>query len=221
MNPRIAKALLPRLSPGGLMVLVIVLAFSFVAMVLIPGLELASELADTTVALKCRRTQQRNPTLIRASLETDARPVDQSRLPAGVAGSAARCQQQTRCGPEGHERAAAGQLVRAFGRHRRQGRTDLRQARRAAARRFGPRSRRCSARCSASAACPTRTTSPPAPCSMTAAGNSSATSAPRHPRQPPRRPQLDDRVGGDRRRAAGGQRARRDASCGWSCSRAC
>ncbi len=70
MNPRIAKALLPRLSPGGLMVLVIVLAFSFVAIVLIPGLELASELADTSVALKFAGQQQRNPALIRASLET-------------------------------------------------------------------------------------------------------------------------------------------------------
>ena len=72
MNPRIAKALLPRLSAGGLMVLVIVLAFSFVAIVLIPGLELASELADTSVALKFAGQQQRNPALIRASLEIDA-----------------------------------------------------------------------------------------------------------------------------------------------------
>jgi two-component system, chemotaxis family, sensor kinase CheA len=70
MNPRIAKALLPRLSPGGLMVLVIVLAFSFVAIVLIPGLELASELADTSIALKFAGQQQRNPALIRASLES-------------------------------------------------------------------------------------------------------------------------------------------------------
>jgi two-component system chemotaxis sensor kinase CheA len=70
MNPRIAKALLPRLSPSGLMVLVIVLAFSFVAIVLIPGLELASELADTSVALKFAGQQQRNPALIKASLES-------------------------------------------------------------------------------------------------------------------------------------------------------
>jgi two-component system, chemotaxis family, sensor kinase CheA len=69
MNPRIAKAL-PRLSPGGLMVLVIILAFSFVAVVLIPGLELASELADTSIALKFAGQQQRNPALIRASLES-------------------------------------------------------------------------------------------------------------------------------------------------------
>jgi len=70
MNSRIAKALVPRLSPSGLMVLVIVLAFSFVAIVLIPGLELASELADTSVALKFAGQQQRNPALIRASLES-------------------------------------------------------------------------------------------------------------------------------------------------------
>ena len=70
MNSRIAKALVPRLSPGGLMVLVIILAFSFVAIVLIPGLELASELADSSVALKFAGQQQRNPALIRASLES-------------------------------------------------------------------------------------------------------------------------------------------------------
>ena len=70
MNSRIAKALVPRLSPSGLMVLVIVLAFSFVAIVLIPGLELASELADTSIALKFAGQQQRNPALIRASLES-------------------------------------------------------------------------------------------------------------------------------------------------------
>ena len=70
MNSRIAKSLLPRLSPSGLMVLVIVLAFSFVAIVLIPGLELASELAETSVALKFAGQQQRNPALIRASLES-------------------------------------------------------------------------------------------------------------------------------------------------------
>ena len=70
MNSRIAKTLLPRLSPSGLMVLVIILAFSFVAIVLIPGLELASELADTSIALKFAGQQQRNPALIRASLES-------------------------------------------------------------------------------------------------------------------------------------------------------
>ncbi len=69
MNSRIAIAL-PRLSHSGLMVLVIILAFSFVAIVLIPGLELASELADSSVALKFAGQQQRNPALIRASLES-------------------------------------------------------------------------------------------------------------------------------------------------------
>src|SRR5258708_28440414 len=70
MNSRIAKAFVPRLSSSGLMVLVIILAFSFVAIVLIPGLELASELADSSVALKFAGQQQRNPALIRASLES-------------------------------------------------------------------------------------------------------------------------------------------------------
>src|ERR1700729_2129953 len=70
MNPRVARTFVPRLSSNGLMVLVIVLAFSFVAIVLIPGLELASELADTSIALKFAGQQQRNPALIRASLES-------------------------------------------------------------------------------------------------------------------------------------------------------
>src|ERR1700761_4089411 len=70
MNSRVARTLVPRLSPNGLMVLVIVLAFSFVAIVLIPGLELASGLADTSVALKFSGQQQRNPAVIRASLES-------------------------------------------------------------------------------------------------------------------------------------------------------
>ena len=43
-----AKTLMPRLSSGGLAVLAIVLGFSFLAVVLVPGLELASELADST-----------------------------------------------------------------------------------------------------------------------------------------------------------------------------
>src|SRR5882757_6619153 len=70
MNLRFARALVPRLSGGGLVVLVVILAFSFVAIVLIPGLELASELADSTVALKFVGQQQRNPALIRASLDS-------------------------------------------------------------------------------------------------------------------------------------------------------
>jgi two-component system, chemotaxis family, sensor kinase CheA len=70
MNSRVPRTLVPRLSSNGLMVLVIVLAFSFVAIVLIPGLELASGLADTSVALKFAGQQQRNPAVIRASLES-------------------------------------------------------------------------------------------------------------------------------------------------------
>jgi HPt (histidine-containing phosphotransfer) domain-containing protein/PAS domain-containing protein len=70
MNLRFASALVPRLSAGGLVVLVVILAFSFVAVVLIPGLELASELADSTVALKFVGQQQRNPALIHASLDS-------------------------------------------------------------------------------------------------------------------------------------------------------
>ncbi len=52
------------------MVLVVILAFAFVAGVLIPGLELAGELADSTVALKFVGQQQRNPALIHASLDS-------------------------------------------------------------------------------------------------------------------------------------------------------
>src|ERR1700684_645902 len=70
MNPRIAKTLLPRFSAGGLVVLVVILAFSFVAIVLIPGLELASELVSSTVALKFVGQQQPNPALIHASLDS-------------------------------------------------------------------------------------------------------------------------------------------------------
>jgi two-component system chemotaxis sensor kinase CheA len=70
MNSRIAKARMPRFSPGGLMVLVVILAVSFVAIVLIPGLELASALTESSVALKFAGQQQRNPALIRASLES-------------------------------------------------------------------------------------------------------------------------------------------------------
>ena len=69
MKARLPGKLLPRSSGSGLLVLVIVLGFAFVAAVLIPGLELASELADSTVALKFVGQQQRNPTLIRASLD--------------------------------------------------------------------------------------------------------------------------------------------------------
>src|ERR1700693_1765427 len=69
MNLRFAS-LVPRLTAGGLVVLVVILAFAFVAIVLIPGLELASELADSTVSLKFVGQQQRNPALIHASLDS-------------------------------------------------------------------------------------------------------------------------------------------------------
>ena len=70
MNLRFASSLVPRLTAGGLVVLVVILAFAFVAGVLIPGLELAGELADSTVALKFVGQQQRNPALIHASLDS-------------------------------------------------------------------------------------------------------------------------------------------------------
>jgi HPt (histidine-containing phosphotransfer) domain-containing protein/PAS domain-containing protein len=70
MNFRFASSLVPRLTAGGLVVLVVILAFAFVAGVLIPGLELAGELADSTVALKFVGQQQRNPALIHASLDS-------------------------------------------------------------------------------------------------------------------------------------------------------
>ncbi len=69
MKARSAAISIPRLSAGGLVVLVVILAFSFVAVVLIPGLELASELADSTVTLKFVGQQQRHPAVIRASLD--------------------------------------------------------------------------------------------------------------------------------------------------------
>jgi HPt (histidine-containing phosphotransfer) domain-containing protein/PAS domain-containing protein len=70
MNLRFLSALAQRFSAGGLVVLVVILAFSFVAIVLVPGLELASELASSTVALKFVGQQQRNPALIHASLDS-------------------------------------------------------------------------------------------------------------------------------------------------------
>jgi HPt (histidine-containing phosphotransfer) domain-containing protein len=68
MNVRSFKSFFPALSPGALAVLVVFLGVSFLATVLIPGLELASELVDSTTALKLVADQQRYPTLIRSSL---------------------------------------------------------------------------------------------------------------------------------------------------------
>jgi two-component system chemotaxis sensor kinase CheA len=70
MKARLLKILNALASPIALMVIVIILGFSFLAIVLIPGLELASEVADSSTALKLLGEQQRHPTLIRASLES-------------------------------------------------------------------------------------------------------------------------------------------------------
>jgi hypothetical protein len=69
MKSRLGKIFRPLLTPGGLLVLVVILGVSFVAIVLIPGLELAGEVAASSTALKLLGEQQRHPTLIRASLE--------------------------------------------------------------------------------------------------------------------------------------------------------
>src|SRR3984957_15687146 len=69
MSPLSPKSLIPRIGPGGLVVLVIVLAFGFLVTVLVPGLELAGELVDSAAALKLVGEQQRNPTIIRAALD--------------------------------------------------------------------------------------------------------------------------------------------------------
>src|SRR6267154_470488 len=70
MISRLIRGLSPLASPAGLLVLVVILGVSFLATVLVPGLELASEVADSSTALKLLGDQQRHPTLIRASLET-------------------------------------------------------------------------------------------------------------------------------------------------------
>ena len=70
MKSRAARVLSSLVTPVGLLVLVIVLGFSFLSIVLVPGLELASEVADSSTALKMLGEQQRHPTLIRASLES-------------------------------------------------------------------------------------------------------------------------------------------------------
>jgi PAS domain-containing protein/HPt (histidine-containing phosphotransfer) domain-containing protein len=70
MNSRVARGASRLLTPAGLLVLVVILGLSFVAIVLVPGLELASEVAGSSTALKLLGEQQRHPTLIRASLES-------------------------------------------------------------------------------------------------------------------------------------------------------
>ncbi len=69
MSPLSPKSLIPRIGPGGLVVLVIVLAFGFLVTVLVPGLELAGELVDSAAALKLVGEQQSKPTIIRAALD--------------------------------------------------------------------------------------------------------------------------------------------------------
>jgi two-component system, chemotaxis family, sensor kinase CheA len=70
MNSRWVRALSPLATPAALLVLVVVLGFSFLAVVLVPGLELAGEVADSSTALKLLGDEQRHPTLIRAALES-------------------------------------------------------------------------------------------------------------------------------------------------------
>ncbi len=70
MNSRATKFLRPLLTPAGLLVMVVILGLAFVATVLVPGLELASEVAESSTALKLLGETQRHPTLIRASLES-------------------------------------------------------------------------------------------------------------------------------------------------------
>jgi two-component system, chemotaxis family, sensor kinase CheA len=60
----------PRLSAGGLVALVTAFGLAFLAVVLVPGLRLASELAESTQSLKLLGQQQRYPTVIRASLDS-------------------------------------------------------------------------------------------------------------------------------------------------------
>src|SRR6202022_5057199 len=70
MNSRLARGARQLLTPAGLLVLVVILGLSFVAIVLVPGLELAGEVASSSTALKLLGEQQRHPTLIHASLES-------------------------------------------------------------------------------------------------------------------------------------------------------
>jgi HPt (histidine-containing phosphotransfer) domain-containing protein/PAS domain-containing protein len=70
MISRLRWTLSRLVTPAGLLVLVVILGFSFVAIVLVPGLELASEVEDSSTALKLLGEQQSRPTLIRAALES-------------------------------------------------------------------------------------------------------------------------------------------------------
>ena len=70
MNSHLARFWSRILTPGGILVLVIMLGLSFVALVLLPGLQLAGEIADSSAVLKLLGEQQHHPTLIRAALES-------------------------------------------------------------------------------------------------------------------------------------------------------
>ena len=61
MKSRLTKIFSALTTPIGLMVIVVILGFSFLAIVLVPGLELAGEVADSSSALKLLGEQQRHP----------------------------------------------------------------------------------------------------------------------------------------------------------------
>ena len=70
MNSALVRALSRLATPAALLVLVVALGIGFLAVVLVPGLELASEVAESSTALKLLGDEQRHPALIRAALES-------------------------------------------------------------------------------------------------------------------------------------------------------
>ncbi|MDP9082180.1 MAG: Hpt domain-containing protein [Pseudomonadota bacterium] len=70
MNARFTQFSFPGLSLRGLGALVALLGLSFVAAVLVPGLEVATELEDSSIALQVVGEQQRDLALLRAALES-------------------------------------------------------------------------------------------------------------------------------------------------------
>jgi HPt (histidine-containing phosphotransfer) domain-containing protein/PAS domain-containing protein len=89
-----------RLTPRALGALVAALGLGFFATILLPGFEMATELANTTAALKLVAEQQRYPDLIRTSLESvhdrlatrgyTQAPLDQLREAVGALDAAQR-----------------------------------------------------------------------------------------------------------------------------------
>lgn len=69
MESTATRLLLERISPRALTAVVFLLGLSFVATVLVPGLQLATDMSNTTAALKFIGEQQRAPDVIRTSLE--------------------------------------------------------------------------------------------------------------------------------------------------------